>query len=674
MIVSLSDRHVEFAVVLLAVLAAAGCQPDQATTSNRAAQRAAAAGRRADQGEVLLDTVVKQLRELPSYVNTELQPPIVILDSTKSRDGKDVMAMCTVPPDVEEGLVNYLLVPEGNGRFRSLGVRPGDILKYYILYDEESLEEGIAQQVAMELKVAQVLNDAALLIEGGLSGPVLEPAKIEVWRYADDRLVDISRQLGRYVEYRTPARGWEPSPDDRVLGQIVDRLNQWMRQSQPKVDWQVEPLLDALDPELKDDKRLAPYISAESLGQPLFDPYDGRLLQEAVWLRDVSRWAHGEGFDPVAQAEGLFDWTVRNIQLDADDHSEPHRPWQVLMYGHGTAEQRAWVFALLCRQQGLDVVMLGVPDQDGQVKFWLPALLADGELYLFDTRLGLPIPGPDGQGVATLKQVQADEALLRQLDLDDAPYPVTAEQLGQVNAFLVADPFGLSRRAAAFETQLVGDDQLALAANTGKLAERLQDVPGIAEVRLWDVPFVTLRRQLRLGKSSRRREARVFEPFAWRPQLWKARVLHFQGRNQLVVDPRSPTLEETIDDHAEAVQLYTSRQVRPPDRLIAALPQSERRRVYTTAKSDASYWLGLLLYDDGKFASAESWLSHPRLAAGTDESWADGTRYNLGRTYEALDKLDEAIELYERDTSPQRHGNRLRARRLREQRSAEADQ
>src|SRR3990172_9778340 len=106
----------------------------------------------------------------------------------------------------------------------------------------------------------------------------------------------------------------------------------------------------------------------------------------------------------------------------------PYRPWELLLYGHGTAEQRAWVFALSCRQQGLDVVMLELPEA-GKPKFWLPALLSDGKLYLYDTRLGLPIPGRDGQGVATLADLQADPALLRQLDLEDSAYPVTADEL-----------------------------------------------------------------------------------------------------------------------------------------------------------------------------------------------------------------------------------------------------
>jgi hypothetical protein len=382
---------------------------------------------------VLLSAVVQQLRNLPSYVDTELTPPIVVLDSKSSSDGQDVLAICGTAPDVEDGPINCITTSTHNGRFRSLGVRPGDVLKYYVLYDEESAETGISQTVSMDLTVAQTLDDNSLLVEGGLNRAVTEPAKIEIWRYSDERLNDIAREIATYARYRQPVFDWQPSPDGRVLEQITERLNQWLRQSPPKVTWSADPLVATLDPQIATDDRLAPLITPQALADPVVQPHEGRLLQEAVWLRDISRRAQGESFNEVAQATALFDWIVRNIQLDADNAAMPYRPWESLLYGHGTAEQRAWVFALMARQMGLDVAVLEVPEGE-QSKFWLPALLAGGKLYLFDARLGLPIPNSGGEGVATLEDLQADPQLLRQLDLDDAPYAVTEEQLQHVTA------------------------------------------------------------------------------------------------------------------------------------------------------------------------------------------------------------------------------------------------
>jgi hypothetical protein len=164
---------------------------------------------------------------------------------------------------------------------------------------------------------------------------------------------------------------------------------------------------------------------------------------------------------------------------------------------------------------------------------------------------------------------------------------------------------------------------------------------------------------------ARLREVLTFEPFALRPVLWKARTRHFQGRRQIVDNENARETGETIDDHREAAQLYTDKSVRPTDRLIARSASGEKR-VDTLAKLDATYWVGLLLFSDGKYDVAEHWLARPELQAAGSR-WKFGTRYNLARTFEAQGKTEEAIALLEADASPQRHGNLLRAKRLKSQ-------
>ncbi|MEX0642406.1 MAG: hypothetical protein WD468_06880 [Pirellulales bacterium] len=654
----------------------AGCERPGASPRGQSQQ---ALLRRVDRSDSLLESATSQLRDLPSAVTTNLVLPEVVLDSTKSADGKDVMATCTANPSAPDGPINYLRVSGQNGRFRSLSVKPGDIVKYHAKLNQESLEAGFEERSAFDLTVAQVLDENILLVEGGLNLPATDPVKLEIWRYVDDRLVEISEQLQRYVVRRLPPVGWQPSPDSQALDQIVVLLNKWLRQGEPQVEWQVDPLLETLDAELAADEALAPNISKAALAADYFQPHDGRLLQEAVWLRDISRWAQGNRFEKLARAESLFDWTIRNIRLDADSKSLPQRPWQTLMYGHGTAEQRAWVFALLCRQQGLDVVMLGfapkkeeAADADTSAnglpmkpKFWLPALFDDGQLYLFDSRLGLEIRGPGQKGVATFAQVQQDESLIRQLDLEGSPYPATAEQLKNVVAYVVADPFELTRRVRQVESKLTGDDRLALSVRASELAGRVKSLPGLTDVQIWDVPFRTLADQLTLGRSARHEAALAFEPFAWRPVLWKARTRHFQGRKQAADETKRQDPEDLADDHRDAARLYMDKSLRPPDREIATSAEEEQR-IRRTAKLDATYWQGLLSFDDGKYDVASNWLGRKELTDAASP-WAAGAHYNLARTLEAQGKLEDAAKLLEQDASPQRQGNILRAKRLREQ-------
>ena len=88
--------------------------------------------------------------------------------------------------------------------------------------------------------------------------------------------------------------------------------------------------------------------------------------------------------------------------------------WESLLFGRGTFAEKSRVFLLLCRQLNLPVVMLAIDrsDRGAAPSVWLPALLLGDELYLFDMRLGVPVPGPDGRGVATLSQVLSDPHVL----------------------------------------------------------------------------------------------------------------------------------------------------------------------------------------------------------------------------------------------------------------------
>jgi tetratricopeptide (TPR) repeat protein len=229
----------------------------------------------------------------------------------------------------------------------------------------------------------------------------------------------------------------------------------------------------------------------------------------------------------------------------------------------------------------------------------------------------------------------------------------------------VADPFSLSHAAYRVESELSSEHRFALVVRPTVVAEAVKSVSGVATVRLWEFPFQSLRNQLNLLTPALRAEARAFEPFAWRPQLWRARVLQFHGRKQAADEKRGGPQREAIDDHRQAVLDYTSPQVRPAPRNIARAAD-DKKRVDEASSLNAAYWLGLLLYDEHSLDVATQWLKREELV--TPESpWLGGTHYNLGRTYEALGRNEDAIKQYESGDSPQKYGNRLRARTLREQ-------
>ncbi|HEV3343558.1 MAG TPA: transglutaminase-like domain-containing protein, partial [Pirellulales bacterium] len=229
---------------------------------------------------------------------------------------------------------------------------------------------------------------------------------------------------------------------------LVSQLNQWIILQSPLGDWRRDPLLNTLPERLQKLPQLA---DLETMG---FSTPDGIELRQAIWLRDASNWAAGDTQNDLERAKRLFDWVVRNVQLDAaDDPEAPRLAWHTLLLGHGPAIDRAWLFILLARQQGLEVVMLASPPADSKpsadgessaessLQPWVPALLLDGELYLFEPSLGLPIPGPEGERPATLSQVANDDGVLRQLDLDaEHPYEMTSARVQSVTALIEASP------------------------------------------------------------------------------------------------------------------------------------------------------------------------------------------------------------------------------------------
>ncbi len=610
---------------------------------------------------VIFDTFATMLNDLPREVNLQLRPPIKILDATTSRDHRDVVAVLREHPKKPTGHNNFLFITSGNSRFEAL-VKPGDVVRYFI-QQEQVGGQSYGKLSAISLTVYQVLNDDALLTAEALPQPILVPSRIEIWRYSDKKMFEIDRRLLRYVRQGEPPIDWEPSPDEAALKTLTDWLNQWNRRTAKDKEWQPDPLLAALPEDLRN---LAP---EETLRQTTFVKSDGRFLQQAVWLRDVANWAGAEARDDLDLATMLFDWTVRNIHLETRAPSDDprrsraglaYRPWQAMLHGRGTVEERVWVFAQLCRQQGLDVVMLSFEaiDIPEELWAWLPALWHQGKFYLFDPRLGLPIPGPDHQGVATLAEAQESEAVLRQLDVSETDrYPLTAADLQQVVALIPASSQELSWRMKQVEADLTGDQKVTLTVDPTSVADALVTSGLVREVRLWEHPLRTISRQRALSQQQakdeqvRERAVGEFGIYTQRPKLWKGRVLHFQG---------------TLDGPDGAKFFYRELRGLSDVQIQEANKGPREKIVISFAKMHASYWLGIATYDSGMHEASIDYLKKRTLETNPQGPWTESAQYNLARALEALDRHDEAIALYESDTSVQNYGNRLRAKWLKE--------
>jgi tetratricopeptide (TPR) repeat protein len=416
--------------------------------------------------------------------------------------------------------------------------------------------------------------------------------------------------------------------------------------------------------------------------------------------------------EQLAATERLFDWTIRNIQLDplppplpaaaaTVETTEAHKarvspalrgelgpgysqlPVQVLLYGHGDALERARIFIQLCRQAGIDAVLLAVDDAKLQTPTpWAVAVLIAGQLFLFDPSLGVPIPGPDGQGIATLEQVAKSPELLEKLAANGHSYPLSFRETPYVIALIDAEPAALSRRMQHLQTALPRNSRLTLAVQPSQLEAKLKAGKRIDRVSLWRVPLdavlyqigrfhVLARDQAAFEEYHRHRN--VFHPAG---PLSQARNLHLQGRlsdteneagaRTVYLNCRQPwraiDAMENNPFYRASIGLQEDPNAKTADKQAVLSQMANHARAQ---KQHATYWLGLSYYEEGNFDSTLEFLGKFTISTDPPSPWESGARYNLARCYEDLGRFDLARQWLESDkTSPQRAGNLLRAKQL----------
>jgi hypothetical protein len=629
-------------------------------------------------------------------------PADIIVDATKSTDHQPVEAVLTDLPEAP-GKFAYLHVPRKNIDFKKSNVRPGDLVKYYVKpagFDNQNqpgqtdatreIEANLGKREAIELSVVRVIDSATIEFEPPLNGPIEEPFAIVVSRATEfQQLATVLNPLAIWEQTGQPATGWQTTPDIDALDQLVIRLNTWLDSEETPPAWQADAMLAELPAVAR------PQYA--SVAAERFDRSDGRLLQEAVWLRDIARRTSATA-TVAEQAQQLFNWMLRNVQLDPPDSpfATAQRPWQALATGRGSADQRAWIFTLLMRQAGIDAVPLSVRADE---HVWTVAVRSGDDWLLFDPALGLPIPAAGGTGIATLAQVKADPALLRQLDLDaKQTYPVDAAALGKLTALVEASPLYLSRRAHQIEAQLAGENRVVLSTSPSRIAGLIR--PHVSVVKIWPIEWRTVVEAEQLPAAARHELARVYRAFILEPLLWKGRILQFRGNDR----------RTTLDYADRPVKVYTAARdprvfytlrCRPSDADLKELEEHQSLFVeeLRLCKELATVWMGAASFDYADYAVALDYLSARSTAKKPNTPLAAVARFTLAQTHErvaellqrtvsdaappadvwsmlasplafaarsaAASELESAATIYEGDQSASRYGSLLRARALR---------
>jgi len=417
---------------------------------------------------------------------------------------------------------------------------------------------------------------------------------------------------------------------------------------------------------------------------------DTRHLEDCMMYYSIANRVAktGENLDRVRR---IFDWVVRQVQLvppgTLANGRLPHvyaRPYDILLRGMATEAdgfwaERAWLFMVLCRQLDIDTGLItysksntlnavvprygvDVPNVPRSPVIWICAALIDDKAYLFDARLGLEIPGPDGKGVATLEDALSDPTILDRMNLPGLlPYATSrASLLGsptKIGVLIDSTQGYFSPKMKLLQRELSGKHRTILYRDAADQRDHFAQVLGsrAGAISLWALPLEV---ETRLFTDSRFVDSILSTLVLFRPEfpLIYARVKQLRGET-----------DEAIEDYvkfrfAENAPLVTDKEkkIAIPKEIQAGLD------VYAT------YYLALAHLERNNNDQAElmfrktlELLPEPGPNQPYFNMFRRGANSNLGRIYADKKKISQALAYYtQREPTTQYVGNLLRARDL----------
>jgi hypothetical protein len=240
----------------------------------------------------------------------------------------------------------------------------------------------------------------------------------------------------------------------------------------------------------------------DEVNSSTFTLLDAHYLEGCFLLREIARSLPLQGLSPLQQAEYCFGWVMRHVFLE-NGRDELLPPPYVLRRGQGNAAERAWVFLALLQQVGalsgssssLKGCLIALPVKNGHPRPWLAGVLlaksAESEqpaIYLFEPRLGLPVPGLVGKRIGTLEELLKNPpALLDFFKSADGSltYDVDGNLAKQAEIRLVFPLSGLSARMRYLQDELFfGVDPIGIAVRGPELYDKFSKL-GVAPVHVW---------------------------------------------------------------------------------------------------------------------------------------------------------------------------------------------
>ena len=467
------------------------------------------------------------------------------------------------------------------------------------------------------------------------------------------------------------------------------------------------------------DREMGPfeiYRVASEMGE-VADMDDEDVDPLSLALQKIHDGMSVQDSEDLSYALKMFDFVVRNIYLlpedaAAGDDTDAMRlndadslpaagvpglgysrfPAQTLLFSRGDYVERAKLFMLLLNQLEIDSVMLET-EINGTPKPWAVGVNIGGKLYMFDTKLGLPIPVGQSLQIATFSQLKSQPELLDELDLsvkeslkDETKYWVKGDQLKETKALVYFTPESTSYRYFELESKLIGETRMNLVVNPTKIIAGMPKIDGLT-YGAWDIGFKThqFRRAVRDAIAEASHNDRIRDKLRWYyndefyvnefVRYRTARSKYFSGiyetiRNDgnlnaielffsmIYKDSKIQSLEYDPIFQTQLLLTQGQQSVSDFQNVIKGV-QSNMRLV----RRDSGYFLSHCHFDLGNFSTATNWLTRLEEIENT-QRWQSAINYLRGRSLEAQRDYDSAIDVYNKQDSEQFHGDLVRVRLL----------
>jgi hypothetical protein len=382
----------------------------------------------------------------------------------------------------------------------------------------------------------------------------------------------------------------------------------------------------------------------------------------------------------------LFEFVTRNIALLPEaEQPIPLTPFEIILFGQGTSEDRAWIFANLLRQLRIDAVILRpqrMPtDSEAEhtehnvdaplQSHWLVGTLLDEEVYLFDMRLGLPIPSrhDDGDSVmvrtpASLSEILQSDEGFRKLDIDSENfYPLKSNDFINLHVDFIGNGGFWFPKMKMLQMSMTGEsvliyDGLEDGENGDGLFSRIAKQGNgrwkQSDISFWSYPEKALQSSATLAGIQRQKLQERHRPFDAPIEVVTDSETNRAVRNEktgqvLFDNPSRKQLKARIEHMMGRFDTVISRYQLlrvmelplPPDIPVSPII----RQVHGRAQDDAFFWTGVCQMEQGEFSTAAETLSGYIRRYGSRGAWTNHVIYLRSLSFAKSDKLAVALQI-----------------------------